>query len=61
MTTWIQLTVENNCVEIDLDTIAYMYFNGPGTEIIFKTGNSLTVRESPEDIATSKNPRELAA
>jgi hypothetical protein len=62
MTTWTQLTdVGNSVVEIDLDTIAYMYLNGPGTEITFKTGKTLTVRESPENIATPKKPRELAA
>jgi hypothetical protein len=62
MTTWTQLTdVGNFVVEIDLDTIAYMYLNGPGTEITFKTGKTLTVRESPEDIATPKKPRELAS
>jgi hypothetical protein len=38
-----------------------MYLNGPGTEITFKTGKTLTVRESPENIATPKKPRELAA
>jgi hypothetical protein len=62
MTTWTQLTdVGNSVVEIDLDTSAYMYLNGPGTEITFKTGKTLTVRESPENIATPKKPRELAA
>jgi hypothetical protein len=62
MTTWKQLTdVENSGVEIDLDTIARMYLNGPGTEINFKTGKTLTVRESPEDIAPPKKPRKLAA
>jgi hypothetical protein len=62
MTTWTQLTdVGNSVVEIDLDTIAYMYLNGPGTEITFKTGMTLTVRESPEDIAMPKKPPELAA
>ena len=62
MTTLKQLTdAANSVVEIDLDTIAYMYLNGPGTEITFKTGKTLTVRESPEDIAMPKKPRELAA
>jgi hypothetical protein len=62
MTTWKQLTdATNSVVEIDLDNIAYMYLNGPGTEITFKTGMTLTVRESPEDIAMPKKPPELAA
>jgi len=61
MTTCKQLTdVANSGVEIDLDTIAFMYRNGKGTEIHFNSGQTLSVRGSPEDIATLKKPRKLA-
>ena len=56
--TWKRLTdVEKSDLEIDLDTIAFMRRNGNGTDITFDTGQTLTVRESPEDVR--KRPRQL--
>jgi hypothetical protein len=53
MATWKRLTdIEKSRIEIDLDTIAFMYSNGNGTEIHFSSGQTLTVRESPEAVAT---------
>ncbi|MGA7083460.1 MAG: hypothetical protein WB005_09840, partial [Pseudolabrys sp.] len=53
MATWKRLTdIEKSRIEIDLDTIAFMYSNGNGTEIHFSSGHTLTVRESPEAVAT---------
>ena len=49
MATWKRLTdIEKSRIEIDLDTIAFMYSNGNGTEIHFSSGHTLTVRESPD-------------
>ena len=57
MATWKRLTdIEKSRIEIDLDTIAFMCSNGSGTEIHFSSGQTLTVRESPEAVATRKNP-----
>jgi hypothetical protein len=57
MATWKRLTdVGKFDLEIDVDTIAFMYSNGNGTQITFNSGQTLTVRESPEDIATPKKP-----
>ena len=56
--TWKRLTdVEKSDLEIDLDTIAFMRRNGNGTDITLDTGQTLTVRESPEDVR--KRPRQL--
>ena len=53
MATWKRLTdIEKSRIEIDLDTIAFMYSNGEGTEIHFSSGQTLTVRESPVAVAT---------
>ena len=47
MATWKRLTdIEKSRIEIDLDTIAFMYSNGNGTEIHFSSGHTLTVRKS---------------
>jgi hypothetical protein len=57
MARWKRLTdVGNSGIEIDLDTIAFMHVNGTGTQITFNTGRTLTVRESPEDVAMPKKP-----
>lgn len=56
--TWKRLTdVEKSDLEIDLDTIAFMRRNGNGTDITLDTGQTVTVRESPEDVR--KRPRQL--
>ena len=53
MATWKRLTdIEKSRIEIDLDTIAFMYSNGSGTEIHINSGQTLTVRESPEVVVT---------
>ena len=58
MSRWKRLTdVGNSGIEIDLDAIAYMQVNGSGTQITFNTGRTLTVRESPEDVAAT--PKKL--
>ena len=55
MATWKRLTdVGKSGLEIDLDTIAFMCPNGSGTEIHFNSGQTLTVRESPEAVARPK-------
>jgi hypothetical protein len=52
MATWKRLTdIGKSLIEIDLDTIAFMCSNGKGTEIHFNSGQTLTVRESPEAVA----------
>jgi hypothetical protein len=56
MATWKRLTdVEKSDMEIDLDTIAFMRRNGNGTDITFDTGQTLTVRESPEETGICGN------
>jgi hypothetical protein len=58
MATWKRLTdIEKSRIEIDLDTIAFMCSNGSGTEIHFNSGQTLTVRESPEAVATRSATR----
>ena len=57
MATWKRLTdIEKSRIEIDLDTIAFMYSNGNGTEIHINSGQTLTVRESPEAVASRRGP-----
>ena len=57
MATWKRLTdIGKSLVEIDLDTIAFMCSNGKGTEIHFSSGQTLTVRESPEAVASRRSP-----
>ena len=51
MATWKRLHgIAKSELEIDLDTIAFIYRNGNGSEIHFNNGRTLTVRESPKDI-----------
>ena len=57
MSTWKRLTdIEKSRIEIDSDTIAFMCSNGNGTEIHFNSGQTLTVREGPEAVATGRSP-----
>lgn len=57
MATWKRLTdIGKSLIEIDLDTIAFMCSNGKGTEIHFNSGQTLTVRESPEAVARRPSP-----
>ena len=57
MATWKRLTdIRKSPIEIDLDTISFMYSNGKGTEIHFNSGQTLTVRESPEAVARRRSP-----
>ncbi len=57
MATWKRLTdIGRSPIEIDLDRIAFMYSNGSGTEIHFNSGQTLTVRESPEAVAKLRSP-----
>jgi hypothetical protein len=57
MATWKRLTdIGKSHREIDLDTIAFMCSNGKGAEIHFNSGQTLTVRESPEAVARRKSP-----
>ena len=57
MATWKRLTgIGKSLIDIDLDTIAFMCSNGKGTEIHFNSGQTLTVRESPEAVASRRSP-----
>ena len=57
MATWKRLTdFEKSPIDVDLDAIAFMYFNGSGAEIHFNSGQTLTVRESPEAVAKRRSP-----
>jgi hypothetical protein len=57
MATWKRLTdFGKSPIDVDLDTIAYMCSNGSGTEIHFNSGQTLTVRESPEAVAKRRGP-----
>jgi hypothetical protein len=57
MATWKRLTIiGRSLIDIDLDTIAFMCSNGKGTEIHFNSGQTLTVRESPEAVASRRSP-----
>jgi hypothetical protein len=57
MATWKRLTdIGKSPIGIDLDTIAFMCPNGKGTEIHFNSGQTLTVRESPEAVARRRSP-----
>ena len=49
--------------KIDLDNIAYVCIckTDPGPRSPLRQGMTLTVKESPEDIAMPKKPPELAA
>ena len=49
MATWKRLTgIGKSPIEIDLDTIAFMYSNGKGTELHFNSGQTLTVEKAPK-------------
>jgi hypothetical protein len=49
MATWKRLTdIEKSRIEIDLDTIAFMYSNGNGTEIHFRKSGSR--RDAKRDV-----------
>jgi hypothetical protein len=57
MATWKRLTgIGKSPIEIDLDTIAFMCSNGKGTELHFNSGQTLTVRESPEAVVRRRSP-----
>jgi hypothetical protein len=57
MATWKRLTgIGKSLIDIDLDTIAFMCSNGKGTEIHFNSGQTLTVTESPEAVASRRSP-----
>ena len=57
MATWKRLTdFGKSRIAVDLDAIAFMYFNGSGAEIHFNSGQTLTVRESPEAVAKRRSP-----
>ena len=62
MATWKRLTdIGKSLIDIDLDTIAFMCSNGKGTEIHFNSGQTLTVRESPEAVASRRSRRDTSA
>ena len=44
------INVRKSGHEINLNAIEYMTRNGNGTEIHFNTGQTLSVKESPNDI-----------
>ena len=62
MPTWRRVTdIQKSELEIDLDTIPFMRRNGDGTDITLNTGQTLTVRERPEELRNSKAARNFSS